>query len=61
MHINISKLEIIEQRHGAYLASLHWHIVGRDGPNVVIERNDAKLSLSIPVGRAIEGNFGRLL
>jgi hypothetical protein len=56
-----SKIEIIEQLHGDYLRSRHWHIVGRDGPLVVIERDDNKLTLSIPVGRAIKGNFGSLL
>lgn len=61
MHLKLTKLEIIEQRHGEYLRRHHWHIVGRDGPNVVIERDDGKLSLSLPVGKAIEGNFGRLL
>jgi hypothetical protein len=56
-----SKLEIIEQLHGSYLKSRHWHIVGRDGPLVVIERDDNKLRLSLPVGQAMKGNFGRLL
>lgn len=56
-----SKLEIIEQRHGGYLASRHWHIAGRDRYNVILERDDGKLSLSVPLHRAVEGNFGRLL
>jgi hypothetical protein len=35
--------------------------VGRDGPLVVIERDDNKLRLSLPVGQAMKGNFGKLL